>query len=227
MSEYTYTKNLSKEQWAWEFMRRNPEYQRDYVTFIHRWQALENDYGTGSERNLAGWTSDLRSLVNEWNPKMTLLEEFPDNSGNNASEETLQIDRWMQKKWGFNSFPLNPELNSPKIPDQLFWHEPEIDLDDIRFDAKTTDPIAQVNFDLRYSLRDQLEAAHKDLIKLSSQLQRLGKVKLVAADHHQQWIEQLKILDDADLFNQSTEVQQLAAREMCQTGYRKILLMRG
>lgn len=227
MTDYAFTENLSKEQWAWEFLRRNSEYQRDYKIFIHRWRTLEEDYGKSPDRDIQRWQNDLRSLANEWDSEMTLLEEFPDSEEDNSSQETVQIENWMSAKWGFSSFPFNPEVHSPNVPDDLDWREQKIDLDDIRFDAQDTDPIAQVNFDLRYSLQDQLEAAHKDLIELTGQLQRLGKVKLVASDHHQEWLQQLKLLDDVELFKKSSEQQQLVAREMCQSGYRKILLMRG
>ena len=56
---------------------------------------------------------------------------------------------------------------------------------------------------------------------------RLGKVKLVAADHYQEWLQQLKLLDDKALFKQSSKEQQQAATEMCESDYLKILLMRG
>ena len=227
MTDYEYTKSLSKEQWAWEFLRRNPEYQRDYKIFIHRWRSLGEDYGKSPDRDIQSWQNDLRSLANEWDAEMTPIEGFPDIEEHNSSQETIQIESWMVAKWGFSSFPLNPEIYSPNIPDGLDWQEQKIELDDIRFDAQDTDPIAQVNFDLRYSLKDQLEAAHKDLITLTGQLKRLGKVKLIASDHHQEWLQQLKLLDDVELFKQSSEQQQLAVREMCQSGYRKILLMRG
>ena len=36
---------LTRDQWAWEFLRRNPDYQRDYRAFIAIWRALEADYG--------------------------------------------------------------------------------------------------------------------------------------------------------------------------------------
>lgn len=230
MTDYTYTEGHNKEQWAWEFLRRNPEYQRDYKIFIHRWHGLEGYYGKYeqlSNSDLTRWQNDLRSLANEWQDEMTLLEVFPDADENNASQEIVQIEDWMKAKWGLSSFPLDPEIQSPSLPEDLDWQEQTIDLDDIRFDAQTTDPIAQVNFDLRYSLQDQLDAVHKDLISLTVQLQRLGKVKLVASDHYSEWLQQLKRLDDAELFKQSSEKEQFVAQEMCKTGYRKILLMRG
>lgn len=227
MIDYAYTESLNKEQWAWEFLRRNPGYQRDYVTFIHRWKSLEIDHGKLPNQDKHGWQNDLRSLANEWNLEMTLLEEFPDKEGNNASQETVLIEDWMRSKWGLKSFPLEPNIHSPKIPEDLEWREQVIDMDDIRFDAQDNAPIAQMNFDLRYSLKDQLEAAHKDLMKLTSQLQRLGKVKLVASDHYEEWLGKIKLLDNPELIKQSTQEQQLAASEMLTSGYRKILLMRG
>lgn len=227
MIDYAYTENLSKERWAWEFLRRNPEYQRDYKSFTHRWNSLELDYGKVPNQDKQGWKNDLRSLANEWNVELKQLEEFPDRDNANSSQETVLIEDWMGSKWGFKSFPLNPSNKSPKIPEELDWREQSIDMDDIRFDAQDNAPIAQINFDLRYSLIDQLDAAHKDLINLTSQLQRLGKVKLVASDHYEEWLEQLKLLDDPELFKQSTQEQQMSANEMTISGYRKILLMRG
>ncbi len=227
MTDYNYTKKHNKEQWAWEFLRRNPEYQRDYKQFIHRWHTLEGLFGKGEDCDLQAWQNDIRALANEWDNELTLLEELPGAASDNTTQEPVQIDLWMQQKWGFNCFPIDPEDQSSETFDKIQWHEQKIDLDDIRFDAQTTDPIAQVNFDLRYSLQDQLEAAHKDLISLTGQLQRLGKVRLVAADHYDEWLEQIKLLDDEVLLNQSSEKIQNAAREMCLSGYRKILLMRG
>jgi len=227
MKDYAYTERLNKEQWAWEFLRRNPEYQRDYKVFIHRWNSLEADYGKAPNQDKKRWDNDLRSLANEWNAEMTLLESLPDKEESNASQETVSIESWMGAKWGLSTFPLDPSIDSPHIPDDLHWRDQQIDMGDIHFDAQDHAPIVQLNFDLRYSLKDQFEAAHKDLIKLTSQLQRLGKVKLVASDHYQEWLEQLKLLDDQELFVASPLSDQLAANEMCRIAYKKILLMRG
>jgi len=85
---------------------------------------------------------------------MTLLEEFPDSGEDNALQETVQIENWKVAKCGYSSFPLDPAIHSPNFPNDVDWREQKIDLDDIRFDAQDTDPIAQVNFDLLYSLKD-------------------------------------------------------------------------
>ena len=227
MSEYSYTQKHNKEQWAWEFLRRNPEYQRDYKQFIHRWHTLEDLFGKGEDRDVQAWQNDIRALANEWDSEMTLLEELPGAERDNTTQEPVPIDEWMCQKWDIDCFPVDPKEQSLEVFENIRWREQKIDLDDIRFDAQNADPIAQVNFDLRYSLQDQLEAANKDLITLTGQLQRLGKVKLVASDHYEEWLEQIKLLDDEASFAKSREAIQDAATEMCVSGYRKILLMRG
>jgi len=149
VTDYSYTSSHQKEQWAWEFLRRNPEYQRDYKAFIHRWHTLENLFGKGAECNHQAWQNDIRSLANEWDNEMTLLEELPGAERDNTTQEPVQIDVWMQQKWGFECFPIDPMEQSAEVFEQIKWSEQKIDLDDIRFDAQTSDPIAQVNFDLR------------------------------------------------------------------------------
>ena len=42
---YARCAGLTRDQWAWEFLRRNPDYRRDYRAFIAIWRALEADYG--------------------------------------------------------------------------------------------------------------------------------------------------------------------------------------
>jgi len=39
--EYAFTHNLSSAQWAWEFLRRNSDYQEEWAAFNEVWQALE------------------------------------------------------------------------------------------------------------------------------------------------------------------------------------------
>ncbi|MGK0270413.1 MAG: hypothetical protein ACI88H_001059 [Cocleimonas sp.] len=88
-------RKLNKEQWAWEFLRRNPEYQRDYKVFIHRWNSLEADYGEAPNPDTQRWQNDLCSLANEWDRELTLLEVYPDSNQENASQETVLIEDWM------------------------------------------------------------------------------------------------------------------------------------
>ena len=62
----------SRELWAWQFLRRNPEYQRDYADFIARWREQEPaQLSPGDpaslQPHLAAIQFDLRlSLDEQW-----------------------------------------------------------------------------------------------------------------------------------------------------------------
>lgn len=43
--DYAFTASLSLEQWAWEFLRRNPQYQRDYQLSVEPEQAWQDSGG--------------------------------------------------------------------------------------------------------------------------------------------------------------------------------------
>ncbi len=60
-TDYAYTQSLKKEQWAWEFLRRNPDYQSDYQWFIQQWHALEQDYGKIPDMDYQSWKQDPRA----------------------------------------------------------------------------------------------------------------------------------------------------------------------
>ena len=44
--DYQFTQEIKLDLWAWEFLRRNPEYIKDWHWFDQTWQALEKDYGS-------------------------------------------------------------------------------------------------------------------------------------------------------------------------------------
>ncbi len=219
---YSYIKNLNREQWAWEFLRRNPEYRRDYTAFIRRWRALERDYGVIPNRDYQQWKIDPRALACESH------NELLDNDAIACEQELIQIECWMGAKWGFYKFPLDPECSAPKVPDELLWREQLLDLDDNLPDDENSSFIKKIGFDLRLSLKDQLAAARVDLIAQSRQLQREYKLKLSISDHVVEWKSLLAALDDLDAGQIKVSEQQLKkAQLMCETGYKKILLMRG
>jgi len=59
---YAYCATLTRDQWAWEFLRRNPEYRSDYQQFIAIWRALEADYGEPPNRDFQRWKR-VRALM--------------------------------------------------------------------------------------------------------------------------------------------------------------------
>ena len=60
--DYSFCESLTREQWAWEFLRRNPEYRQDYAWFISTWQALEQEYGKPPNRDFSRSSSPETSL---------------------------------------------------------------------------------------------------------------------------------------------------------------------
>lgn len=56
-----YCAALTRDQRAWEFLRRNPDYRRDYAACIAIWRALEADYGVPPNRDFSKWKHDPRA----------------------------------------------------------------------------------------------------------------------------------------------------------------------
>ena len=64
-ADYTFTQSLSRELWAWQFLRRNPEYRADWQRFWAIWQALEADYGRPPHRDFQRWKKDPRAYASD------------------------------------------------------------------------------------------------------------------------------------------------------------------
>ena len=72
-----------------------------------------------------------------------------------------------------------------------------------------------------------MAAARVDLIAMSRQLQREQQLKLSIADHVVEWKSLIVALDDLDAGEIKISDQLLKkAQVMCESGYKKILLMR-
>lgn len=94
--DYAYTKSLGREGWAWEFVRRNPEYRKDWEEALDRFQQAD----------------DNENRVQLW----YLSYQYGQRG---AGDKTLYNpdDRWFglifidcMEKWGF--YPLrNPDLS--------------------------------------------------------------------------------------------------------------------
>ena len=58
---YAWCSELTAPEWAWQFLRRNPEYRADYAWFISVWRDLEGLYGAPPERDFFRWRQDPRA----------------------------------------------------------------------------------------------------------------------------------------------------------------------
>ena len=222
---YDFTLSLKTEEWAWQFLRRNPDYRADWRWFQTIWTDLEADYGRPPTRDFPQWKNDPRAsrdAVNE-----------------HGETESLLIECWMGQKWGFYKFPIDPDLARPQPGTELLWRPhpflPRLvqatDQDWLGLDhAKVA-----YGFDLTRPLAAQLDEARRFLLLLQRQRNKQGSIKLdIPQQRHHDWTCYLRYLD-AEFANaplkqiitvlslDDIEVTRKQAHEMTTVGYRRIL----
>ena len=188
MADDAHCASLTRDQWAWEFLRRNPDYQADYRQFISLWQALEADYGAPPNRDFARWKLDPRA----YGP-------LPGDGalGHSSGElclgenDQILIECWMGAKWGFYKFPLDPARTTPPEPGELAWRPPS--LSDAPPDTAYR---LDISFDLSLPLPPQLDAAKFRLVSRAAELRRKGlAAPMSVANQRERWTHMLRLLD--------------------------------
>lgn len=188
---YTGCAALTRDQWAWEFLRRNPEYQSDYRRFIALWRALEADYGAPPQRDFLRWKQDPRA----YGP-LPGTSDLAATHGElcRVDDERVLLECWMGAKWGFYKFPLDPERALPPAPDELSWRPPPPAAPRDATDAYRLD----VAFDLSLPLPPQLEAARFRLASRMAELRQQGvPAPRRVANQRGRWAQMLRVLDAA------------------------------
>ncbi|HHH44386.1 MAG TPA: hypothetical protein ENK49_09625 [Gammaproteobacteria bacterium] len=177
-------------QWAWEFLRRNPEYQQDWQWFHARWETLEARYGKPPERDFQRWKNDPLAY-----------HDIEDTGAEcQVEQDQVLIECWMGAKWGFYKFPLDPATEQPVIGEQLSWLEVEVSAQVVRDSGS---PYLQgepartaLGFDLAMPLREQLETAKRYLQMRQARLRREGAVTLqTIGSCRERWTLMLRLLD--------------------------------
>ena len=188
--DYVYTEVLEAGQWAWEFLRRNNGYQKDWQWFYDRWQTLEARYGKPPERDFQRWKKDPLAY-----------RKMEDADGDcQVEQDSVLIECWMGTKWGFYKFPLDPATERPRMGEQLSWRELEESVHMIEGTGSSfldghTGKIA-LGFDLGLPLRSQLESAKRFLQMRQARLRREGSLALQTIDSHRdRWTLMLRLLD--------------------------------
>lgn len=215
---------LTRDQWAWEFLRRNPEYQSDYTHFITIWQSLEADYGAPPHRDFARWKLDPRAYGPLNDSEFDALNTATGDLCIGENDRVL-IECWMGAKWGFHKFPLDPAYPAPPSPAELSWRPPPAPEPRLTDDAYRLD----IPFDLSLPLPPQLEAAKFRLVSRTSELRRSGlPAPLSVANQCARWLQMLRLLD-AEAAGESGEDEAAGllreAHAMVHGGYREILLL--
>ena len=226
---YAFTAGLSPQQWAWEFLRRNTEYRRQWQAFWDTWQALEAVYGSPPNRDFNAWKQDPRA----WVP----AAECGDGECRVDRDKVL-IECALGARWGFYKFPPDPAENDVVGRGLLVWREPErsapalLDPEDADYLGSDPEKVA-LGFDLALPLREQLDQA-KRLLQVLQRQRRLQPRS--AASQRARWTLYLRLLD-AEAAGAAPEVMAEvcapdglesnlgAARDLAGGGYRRILLL--
>lgn len=233
MKRHTESGNeLSRELWAWQFLRRNPEYQHDYADFIGRWRSLEADYGKAPNRDFPRWKNDPRAYVRQGDDRLSC------GSVANAcavEEGKIMIECWMGAKWGFYKFPQDPDNACPDYPGELLWREQEREPSLLATgqEVSSTPHYATVQFDLRLSFDEQWDEAIKMLAAVRRERQRNQSLRTRIRDNVSLWQYCLAYLDsngaELDESIQSEYPADFLAKEAARLvngGYKTILMMR-
>jgi len=186
--DYAIYQNSSPELIAWQFLRRNPDYQQDYSWFMSLWIQLETVYGAPPHRDFDSWKKDSRAYRSEreiYNTENNSTNTSANsNVGDCASQDdNLLIECWMGSKWGFYKFPIDPKIENPKLGTELTWrttaatvkliHEDSISAITLNDSKNKT----AVIFDLNKDLKQQIQSAKQQLIIAQKDLANLNATK--------------------------------------------------
>ncbi|RMG33076.1 MAG: hypothetical protein D6720_12140 [Gammaproteobacteria bacterium] len=152
--------------WAWEFLRRNPGYQREWQAFMETWHALEADYGRPPHRDFCAWKNDPRAWVRA---------EDAAAGDCRVDEDKVLIECAFGARWGFHKFPPDPADGEAAQEGRISWRRREAPSRRIPVEeAADTDPLRQalLRFDLDLPLREQFEQAKRELQVLQRRRQR-------------------------------------------------------
>ncbi|QYZ66707.1 MAG: hypothetical protein HPY30_12375 [Gammaproteobacteria bacterium (ex Lamellibrachia satsuma)] len=166
--DYGFTEKLSGAQWAWEFLRRNPDYRREWKIFNETWQLLEAAYGRPPNRDFCAWKLDPRSWV--------AASECSESDCRIEGDKVL-IECAMGARWGFYKFPPDPVDDDPVGEERLAWREFSIPprlLEEPGDEWRAEQ--AAILFDLAIPLLEQLAQAKRRLQIEQSRRIKAGKI---------------------------------------------------
>lgn len=168
---YDFCDELTSAQWAWEFLRRNPEYQRQWQEFWRTWQALEAAYGRPPDRDFCAWKNDPRA----WVPASEC-----EGGDCRIDQDKVLIECALGARWGFHKFPPDPQDDDPVGEGRLTWRDlgekplPVIDTESaVPEDRPETMALL---FDLSLPLKPQLEQARRQLQMEAGLRRRQGRL---------------------------------------------------
>ena len=190
--QYPDPKNASLEQWAWEFLRRNPEYQEDYVRVKD--MPGHDEYGKYKSQSIF-------SNFYKTEPPMKKDELFNDYINRVGESYTVWAIRdEILDKYGLDHFckEINPATNiPPQFSNDIYpLYAPK------RTKKKAGASLEQVYpdeivmvFSLSLNIKQQLEVAKNVLNIRKSELKAIGLIEVPERRRTQIYRQYLRILD--------------------------------
>lgn len=207
IGDYNYTKNLGREGWAWEFLRRNPDYIDDYKTYRQTFFELESKYGPWNSADKEAWRKDPKShfFVPGKNDGESITQWRERCYASGCEPKIYCLESWHAKKWQLARM-YSPECPySPQIQFTDPW--PKIisydSLDDYFYTPDEPHAPAQqvpekclLGFDLTLPIGRQLKEAKTILTKAQKCLQENKSIPSTKTKEHSAlWDTYLRILD--------------------------------
>lgn len=180
--DYRFPPGFPDHRWAWEFLRRNPEYRRDWNAALSRFLDQSGEFEV---------SSDPREFLRQGGSLVLTGEMWRDDPEDPGFY--LPVDE--QEKWGLRGGMLNPETNDPG---QLSF---DLSFGTVHFMRKGEKLTARgpaypmVVFDLHLPLKPQLDS----IVGPMERARKFLNIKTHRAKHHRRlWPRYLRMLD-ADL----------------------------
>ncbi|MET0087661.1 MAG: DUF6499 domain-containing protein [Sedimenticola sp.] len=222
--DYAYTDHLSDEGWAWEFLKRNPNYQSDYKQISLILNLLEAVHGQLDApevdailRNVSGAyhfdpPRNEGESIDQWIERCKV-------AGVNPIER--RIDYQAGYKWGIDGPIQNPHaegggipkfLSSPSWP-RIIEHKEGLDYVDSIYNDPDS-PFVLVGFNLNLNIKKQATDATSLLSKEKSKLKSLGKIhRLSNISNIGLLVEHLRLLDADDAGANSSEIGEILFKD--------------
>ena len=201
--EYPKRKSTSLVRFAWEFLRRNPDYQKDWAEYLSVCRDVIPEYDPHvqlSDDDAAKLESD--QAFTRYNPPRLDGENEVSWLERVGSGSELSLPDWYAEKWGLVTF-LDPFFDYGKVPFAIsFKNSPRVCkvrvLNCPASEHAQKERLKQetLKFDYTLPIQPQIEAAKKYLESAQKRLIKQGVVKACQIKVvREQWVDYLRLLD--------------------------------
>lgn len=212
---YGYTKTLNLHCWAWEFLRRNPEYRKDFQHWCSIRAEVESKHGQISRLSRSQW-SKIPALTHYSPPRHADEGEqawYQRCIAENLDPWKLALNVALGNKWGlFDLYdPFNQDCSQVRF-------RPRRDVfvttrfEKLAEDARTIEPFdskgatlkqakrgqrnAYIRIDLSRDLSPQLDRVKRNVTDLQKQMHRdSGLAVTITKTFRKNWQSYLRVLD--------------------------------